>query len=95
MDYNIFSVVTKDIVFINKKSNIAIATLWTKKESIIQKLKNKNKVNVAGTLYSTYGINYLLHTLASNPQIDTIILFGADLSGVGDVLKSLFKNKAL
>ena len=87
--------VTKDIVFINKKSNIAIATLWTKKESIIQKLKNKNKVNVAGTLYSTYGINYLLHTLASNPQIDTIILFGADLSGVGDVLKSVFENKAL
>ncbi|RLE63117.1 MAG: hypothetical protein DRJ38_08330, partial [Thermoprotei archaeon] len=83
----------KDVVFLNEKSNIAIVSLWTKKEVILDKIKfYRDKVHAIGTLYTSYGINYLLHTLGERPSIDTLILYGSDLSSSGTILSKLFKN---
>jgi thymidylate synthase len=71
-DYSVF----------NKESNIAIVTLWTKKEEIIELLRKSNvldKVHMIGTLYTAFGINYFIKTLG-NSNINTIIICGADLS---------------
>ncbi len=84
-----------DIAVLNPESNVAIATLWTKKEHIVEKLRElgvDGKVNIVGTLYTRYGINYLLYTLSQHPEIDTIIVFGADLSGSGEALIELFRG---
>lgn len=85
----------KDILRVNPESNIAIATLWTRKEAVAERLGEERlgKVNIIGTLYSVYGINFLLHTLAHTPSIDTLIVFGADLSGSGEALVELFREK--
>ena len=84
----------KDIKVINPESNVAIATLWTRKEVIVERLGSyASKVNIVGTLYSMYGINFLLHTLAHTPEIDTLIVFGADLSKSGEALVKLFKER--
>ena len=89
----LYHVPVKDVVFLNEKSNIAIVSLWTKKEVILDKIKfYRDKVHAIGTLYTSYGINYLLHTLGERPSIDTLILYGSDLSGSGTMLSKLFKN---
>jgi len=85
----------KDIVVVGD-SNVAVVTLWTKKETVVEKLRGLgvlDKVAVVGTLYTVYGINYLLHTLAENPKVDTLVVFGADLSESGEVLVKLFRDK--
>lgn len=87
--------VRKDVAFIDPRSNVAVCTLWTRKEVVVSKLEELgvlNKVHAVGTLYTVYGINYLLHTLAERPQIDTIAVFGADLSGSGEALIRLFSG---
>jgi len=84
-----------DVLVLNPESNVAVATLWTKKEIIVGKLRElgvDSKVNVVGTLYTRYGVNYLLHTLSQHPEIDTVIVFGADLSGSGEALVELFRG---
>jgi len=68
----------KDILMINPKSNISIATLWAKKDFIFNSLPEnvKNKINIIGTLYTVNGTKYLIQTLGENPQINKIILYG-------------------
>ncbi|MEM5831171.1 MAG: hypothetical protein QXO40_03135, partial [Candidatus Aenigmatarchaeota archaeon] len=87
----------KDIIQINKNSNIAISTLWSKKEDIIKNLNDniKQKIGIIGTTYTSYGINLILETLAKNPKVDTLILFGADLSSSGENLVKVFGKKDL
>ncbi|MGC9079211.1 MAG: thymidylate synthase [Nanopusillaceae archaeon] len=89
--------VNKDILVINEKSNIAISTLWSRKESILLKLPEdvKNKICVIGTTYTSYGVNFVIETLAKYPSIDTLILYGADLSTSGSALYEIFHNKNL
>lgn len=92
----ILYVVRKDVEFINETSNVAIVTLWTRKETVLNKLKASGvamKVHAVGTLYTAYGINYLLHTLAERPQINTLLVFGADLSESGEALIELFRDR--
>ncbi|MEM0480871.1 MAG: thymidylate synthase [Candidatus Aenigmatarchaeota archaeon] len=87
----------KDIEIINENSNVAISTLWTKKELILNKIseKTKSKIGIIGTTYTAYGINYILETLSKYPKIDTLIVFGADLSTSGLVLEEAFKLKKI
>jgi thymidylate synthase len=88
--------VSKDIEILNPASNIAIATLWTKKGVVVERLRElglADKVNIVGTLYTKYGINYLFHTLSQNPRIDVLILFGADIMGSGEALAKLFRGE--
>ncbi|MCD6095350.1 MAG: thymidylate synthase, partial [Thermoprotei archaeon] len=85
-----------NIKILNPKSNIAICTLWGKKEVILNMLGNdKDKVSIIGTLYTTYGINYLIRTLAKYNRIDTLIVFGPDLSKSGEALVRLFSEKEI
>ncbi|MEZ0346424.1 MAG: thymidylate synthase [Infirmifilum sp.] len=87
-----------DILVLNEKSNIGIATLWTKKEVVLaalQRMGVDSKVNIIGTLYTKYGINHLLYTLSRHPEINTLIIFGADLSGSGYALVELFKGRVV
>ena len=86
-----------DVAVLDGRSNIAVVTLWTKKEAIVEKLKSTGldtKVNMVGTLYTVYGINYLLHTLSRHPEINVLVIFGADLSGSGKALVELFNGRA-
>jgi len=85
----------KDILMINPKSNISIATLWAKKDFIFNSLPEnaKNKVNIIGTLYTVNGTKYLIQTLGENPQINKIILYGPDLTQSGQALIDIFNNK--
>mgnify|MGYP001772913104 FL=1 len=87
--------VYKDILIINEKSNIGISTLWSKKEGILNLLseKTREKVGIIGTTYTSFGINYMIETLAQNPQINILILYGADLSTSGNALVEIFRNK--
>lgn len=88
--------VRKDVVFINTRSNVAVVTLWTRKDVVARYLEQRGlieKVHAIGTLYTPYGINYLLHTLAERPEIDTLVVFGADLSGSGEELVKLFRER--
>jgi len=85
----------KDILIINPKSNVAISTLWSKKEFLLEKIPEnlKNKIGIIGTTYTSHGINYIFETLAENPQIDTLILYGYDLSTSGETLFRVFGEK--
>lgn len=90
--------VVKDVVFLNEESNVAVVTLWTRKEAVVEKLAALGllgKVHAVGTLYTVFGINYLLHTLAERPKIDTLVVFGSDLSGSGETLVKLFRDKVV
>jgi thymidylate synthase len=85
----------KDILIINPKSNVAISTLWSKKEFLLEKIPEnlKKKIGLIGTTYTSHGINYIFETLAENPQIDTLILYGHDLSTSGETLFRVFGEK--
>ena len=99
----------KNILIINEKSNIAISTLWTPWNKVLEELEKylyeneklnedevdelKNKIGIIGTTYTSAGINYMLHTLSQNPQIDTLILYGADLSTSGETIYDVFGRK--
>ena len=87
---------SKDVLVLNPESNVAVVTLWTKKEVVAERLREMGVaglVHAVGTLYTSYGVNYLLHTLAHEPRIDTLIVFGAELSGSGEVLVRLFRGE--
>ena len=85
----------KDILIINPKSNVAISTLWSKKDFLLKKIPEnlKKKIGIIGTTYTSHGINYIFETLAENPQIDTLILYGYDLSTSGETLFRVFGEK--
>ncbi|ABL78348.1 thymidylate synthase [Thermofilum pendens] len=86
----------KDVEIVNTASNVAVVTLWTKKEVVVERLEKLGvlgKVYAVGTLYTKYGVNYLLHTLSTTPQVDVLVVFGADLMGSGEALVKLFKGE--
>jgi len=82
------------VTIINPDGYVAICTLWTRKEEVLSLIPErlKRKVWGVGTLYTTYGINYLVHTLANTPSIERLIIYGADLNGSGEALVKLFRG---
>lgn len=84
----------RDIAVINPNSNIAIATLWTKKEKILEALTEdlRRKIAIIGTVYTSYGVNYMLESLGKYNKVDTLIIYGADLSGSGDAIIRTFSR---
>lgn len=90
--------IRKNVVFVNARSNVAVVTLWTRKDIIVRYLEQKGligNVHAVGTLYTPYGINYLLHTLAERPEINTLVIFGTDLSGSGEALIKFLQERKL
>jgi thymidylate synthase len=85
----------KDVVLINEASNLAVCTLWTKKEEVLSKLPEnvQQKIAIIGTLYSKHGVNYIIETLGRYPLINTLIVYGADLSESGSELFKVFGKK--
>lgn len=82
---------TDQIVVKNKDSNVAIITLWTKKEKILEKLTSDYAI--VGQLYSAdEGVNALLRNLLANKAITNLIIIGADLSKSGQSLSKFFEN---
>lgn len=76
---------------------IGIATLWTPKERVIELIDEelKNKVAVVGQFYSKTGAEYIFKNVWANPKIRYIIIWGADLTGSGNVLIGNEKQKNL
>ncbi len=80
------------LVLGNPKSQVAVCTLWTKKELVAEKL-DLDKVAVIGNLYSPKkGISFLIRNILANPIIRYLIVCGLDNSGSGQALIDLFNN---
>lgn len=76
----------------NLNSEVAIVTLWTKKEEV-SKFVNKDKYSVIGQLYSRdEGINALIRNCLANKKIRHVIITGKDFNESGRTLIKLFKN---
>jgi len=82
-------------VAIGKHSCIAVVTLWTKKELVLEKLTTAD-YTILGQLYSKEeGINTLIRSLLVHKNIRHLLIAGNDLSGSGEALLSFFKNGVL
>lgn len=82
----------KMLIIGNPKSQVAVCSLWTKKELVAQKL-NLEKISVIGNLYSAKkGINFLIRNILANPKIGHLIICGLDKSRSGQALIDLAKN---
>ena len=71
-----------ELIVGNPKSNVAICTLWTKKELFLD--LPKEEFTVIGNLRTTYGINPLIKNILANPRIRYIVVCGEDLMKTGE-----------
>jgi len=72
-------------------SNVAIVTLWTKKEHVMKELHERYAI--IGQLYSREeGISALVRNCLANKKIRHIIVTGSDLYRSGEALIKLFEN---
>ncbi len=94
-----FLIPSKKCLTVNPHGSLAICTLWTPSEFIEEKLKQA-KVDISpktspmaiiGSLYGG-GLKIMLRNLLYNPQIDTIAIFGKDMSESGIHLNSFFEH---
>jgi len=86
----------RDVIVINRDSNIAVVTLWARPDIILKQLSKevKDRIGVIGTLYSRDGVNYVIESLAKIfTNIYVIIVFGPDLSGSGEALVKTFRGE--
>ncbi|MBO3768063.1 MAG: thymidylate synthase [Thermoproteota archaeon] len=79
-----------ELIVGNPRSNVAICTLWTKKELFLD--LPKEKFAVIGNLRTTYGINPLIKNILANPRIKYIIVCGEDLMKTGNIIINFFDN---
>lgn len=75
----------------NPECNIAICSLWTLKDIVTRDMPLE-KFAIAGNLYYNEGVNYLVRSVLSNPNIRYILLCGVDISKSGEVLVRLMEN---
>jgi thymidylate synthase len=84
-------------LIINKSPNsrVALTTGWTKKEDVWNSLSPglKDKVLIAGQLYSKEGINFIIRNTFLNPGIGFLIVCGKDLSGSLKEFKSFISGE--
>ncbi|MBI2411102.1 MAG: hypothetical protein HYV32_04395 [Candidatus Kerfeldbacteria bacterium] len=81
----------ENLILGSEKSSVGVATLWTPKEAVANRL-NPETFKVVGQLYSNDGINPLLRNVLANPTIRTIIVCGQDKIGSADSLVNLINN---
>lgn len=81
----------QNLTISSNKSPVGIATLWTQKEKILEKIP-KQYFYVGGQLYSKAGINFIIRNILANPTITKLIICGLDKSGSGDALINLQQN---
>jgi len=76
----------------NPDSEIAIVTLWTKRENVT-KFIGKDKYTLVGQLYSKdEGLNALVRNCLTNKNIRHIIIVGNEFTNSGEALIKLFEN---
>ena len=75
----------------NLESCVAICTLWSKKETIYEKL-SKDSYCVCGNLYTAEGINYLIKNIFSYPKIRYIIVCGKEMNESGTALVNFMEK---
>ncbi len=77
-------------------SNLLLVTLWAKPEAVLASLPEdaRRMVAAATPLYSKDGVNYLLASLAERLlSVDTVIIYGPDLTGSGQALVDALSGK--
>lgn len=75
----------------NLESPVALCTLWTPKEKVIEQL-DRNSFCVAGQLYSCRGLNFIVRNLLAKPSIQYIIVCGKSLTGTDAAIVDFFKE---
>jgi thymidylate synthase len=81
---------SKSVDFGNEDSEVAVITLWTKKDIVKKHLKG---FRYLGQLYSgSVGISNLVRNCLYDKKIRHIIVTGSDLSKSGEALLSLFQK---
>jgi thymidylate synthase len=86
-------IIYKDILRVgDKKSSVAICTMWTERNVVEKLIKDKSLYSIIGNLYSAQGINAMIRNVMANPHIRTIVLWGSELSLSGHALKNFIKK---
>ncbi len=88
---------TQPIRVLNRRGSVALLTLWTQTESVLRQLQDLGvDLNVdttplaAASQFYGQGMPLLLRNLLFNPQLRTVIVVGADISGSGAALEAVF-----
>ncbi len=82
----------KDRLYVgNLKSPVALCTLWTPKETIIDNL-DKSSFCVAGQLYSGRGLNFIVRNLLAKPSIQYLVVCGRSLTNSDQLLLDFFEK---
>jgi thymidylate synthase len=84
---------------INPRGTLAVVTLWSDVEHVYERLlragadmsETGSHIAVMGFLHGE-GFRYLLRNLLYNPQIETLLVLGNDLSGSYEYITSFFKD---
>lgn len=89
---NRWPILYEDLLVVgNLESNVAICTLWTKRDKAAL-LLCPDQYCVIGNLYRTAGISPMIRNIFAHPQIRQLILWGDDLSGSGESLVAFWRN---
>ncbi len=90
--YKEWPVYFKELIKVsNPDSNVAVVTLWTRKEGVYKCLDDEVYC-ACGQLYSrNEGISALIRNLLLNKNIRYLVVTGLDLNSSGDALLSFFK----
>ncbi len=75
----------------NLESPVAICTLWTPKEHVIEQL-DKHNFCVAGQLYSRRGLNFIVRNLLAKPSIQYLVVCGNSLTDTDKALVHFFET---
>jgi len=84
---------------VNSRGTLAVVTLWSDVEHVHERLaeagadmsREASPIAVMGFLHGE-GFRYLLRNLLYNPQIDTLLVIGSDLSGSYEYITSFFER---
>ena len=91
---------SKNIIELNPVGHVAICTLWTPPE-YVQRILERDGIDpssensplaLIGGLFGG-GLKVMLRNLAYNPQIERLILYGKDFSGVKEHLFNFFAGR--
>lgn len=82
----------EDVLLVgNLLSNVAVCTLWSKKEKVASVI-DPERFCVIGNLYRSAGISPMIRNIFANPTIRYVLLWGDDLSESGDSLIALWQD---
>jgi thymidylate synthase len=81
-----------NILIFGDNPSVAIVTLWTPVEMVASRLSKKD-FGIIGNLYNAErGLDALIRSLLSDPQIKHLVITGSDMGKSGQVLRDFFEN---